>query len=67
MAGKQKSDEETKKIKSPSKKCARYKQQGEREINKVKNFIKHNIPSNASESQKQKLINDFNELEKSRK
>jgi len=67
MSNKQGKGGGARKIGNHKEHCKRYKDMGIRLVNKLKRFIKHNIPKNADESQKQKLINDFRELERNRK
>ncbi|MFA5151500.1 MAG: hypothetical protein WC554_02955 [Clostridia bacterium] len=67
MANKQKSGGGARKIGNHKEHCKRYKDMGRRFINKLKRFIKHNIAKNADDKEKQRLINDFKELEKKQK
>ena len=45
----------------------KYKSECRRTQNKVKHFIKHNIPSDADEATVKKLTNSFVELQSNRK
>jgi hypothetical protein len=67
MANKQKSGGGARKIGHHKEHCKRYKDMGRRLINKLGRFIKHNIPKNADEKEKQILINNFKELQKNKK
>jgi len=51
------------KIGNHLKHCTIYKTLGIRFKNKVRNFTKHNIPKNATESEVKKLLNDFKQLQ----
>jgi len=55
--------EKTKKTHKDSK----YKLEGRRTRNKIRHFIKHNIPKDADEATAKKLMNGFVELQSSRK
>lgn len=48
-------------------KDSKYKQEGRRTQNKIKHFLKHNIPSDADEATIKKLTNNFMELQSNRK
>jgi len=48
-------------------KDTKYKLEGRRTQNKIRHFIKHNIPSNADEATIKKLTNSFVELQSNRK
>ena len=59
MAGKQSIGGGGRKIGNHKEHCARYKTLGIRLRNKMRNFMKHNIPKNATESEIKKLISNF--------
>jgi hypothetical protein len=48
-------------------KDTKYKQEGRRTQNKIKHFIKHNIPADSDSVITKKLMDSFIELQKNRK
>ncbi|MCX6383165.1 MAG: hypothetical protein NTV16_01560 [Actinobacteria bacterium] len=67
MAGKQGAGGGSRKIGNNKKHCEKYKTMEVRFKNKLKNFMKHNIPKNADENETKKLLNDFREIQKEHK
>jgi len=67
MPGQNKSGGGSKKIGRDKVKCSNYLKRGLREKAKIVEFKKHNIPKNATEEEKKKLISEFKNLQDKRK
>jgi hypothetical protein len=64
MGNQKKSGGGTKKIGRNKGECERYSREHRRDSNKLKNFIKHNIPKGATEEERNTLIAKFKNKEK---
>ena len=67
MPGKQKSGGGAKKIGRNKDKCAAYFREGRREKSKLKHFIESNLPHEADEATKNKLIAEFKTMQSERR
>ena len=67
MAGKQKSGGGAKKYGRNKDKCAEYFRQGRREKNKLKHFMESNLPHEADEATRNKLIASFKTMQSERR
>ena len=67
MPGQQKSGGGAKKIGRNKVKCERYSRENRREKSKLKEFKEHNIPKDANDAEKSKLISAFMDMQSHRK
>lgn len=67
MANKQKSGGGSRKIGNHREHCTKYKQQGKRELSKIKNYKKHNIAKDIDDMDKKIMLDEFIAMQKTRK